>query len=346
MPIGAAINGFYEGRDKAAARKHTAALRAAEIEGLPDRVEANRSQAQLQTRQNQAGLSLADAQQENAGKTLRNANYSLDAAASRQPDEMASLANLAHINKALSDHTVEDLPNVIAEHRTNRVLDTTQAQILAISKLAELIGTGDKKQAIGFMNSMRAANPDIGLPGDVHDVNWHKDAESGDNIFTAYDKDNKSLLELSRTQFQRAIEIVKPRGKDDYKKLRPGETLVKTTNGLADPVYTAPPLPGVQGAGGGKPTTMEQNLNLLTTRYNMSDKEALAYINTSKTGGKNHFVQKAVQDQNAIGRKVTQEDIQAFGQMYDDITNLQNKEPNTGNSDNLDPGLKTLLGIN
>lgn len=346
MPIGALINGYFDGVDKAIARKKNMAQTASELESLPDRTQAARSEAQLQTRHNQAALSLADAQQENASKTLRNANTGLDAVAARQPDELATQSNMAHVQKILSDHSVGELPGMIAEYRAKRLIDTTQAQIGSISKLADLIETGDKKQVIGFMNGMRKANPDIGLPGDVHDVNWHKDAESGDNIFTAYDQDKNPVLELSRSQMQRATEMIRPSGKDNYKVLRPGQTLVKTSRGLADPVYTAPALPGTQYLPGAKPTTMEQNLNMLTTRYGMSDQEALTYINTSKTGGKNHFVQKAVQDQSAIGRKVTQEDIQAFGQMYDDINNLQNKEANTGNGDNLDPGLKRMLEIN
>lgn len=345
MPIGAAINGYFNGLDQAAARKQTTARNASELESLPDRTQAIRSDAQLRDRQNQTGLALADAQQDNAGKRLHYENVGLDAATARQPDELNAQSNMAHVNKVLSDHSVEDLPNAIAKHRTDRLMDTTQAQVAGIAKISELMRIGDKKQVIGFMNSMRRANPDIGLSDDVHDVTVTSDEDSGDYVFSALDSTGNALLQMTATQMQRAAEMINPRTKDDYKKLRPGETLVKTTNGLANPVYTAPPLPGTQGAAGSKPTTMEQNLSMLTARYGMSDQEALAYMNTTKTVSRDQFILKGMQDLIAIGRKPSESDISNFAALYDSTRNVQNKPANTENNDNLDPHIKTLLGI-
>lgn len=341
MPIGGLINGFFEGVDKSNERLYNNQVRKATLASLPDATAEAQSRAQLNTAINQSGLNLVGPKEQNAMKQLRNEGAGLDAAAARQPDEFATQANTSLINKILSDHSVEDIPNVIAEHRNKRLFSNVDMQMAGIAKLSDLLRMGDKKSVIQFMNNMRKANPDIGFDGDVHNVTVTDDPKSGDYLFSALDKEGNPLLQMSATQMQSISDMVRPRTKDDFKVLKPGQTLVKTRNGIASPVYTAP-----DSQINGKKTQLEQNLNMLTSRFGMNEKDALAYLNTSKTVSREQFILKGMQDLIAIGRQPSDEDISNFARLYDSTrTNQPGLTSNSQDTTNIDPKIKSLLGL-
>jgi len=343
MPIGGLINGYFEGVDQANKRLYDQQVRKASLAALPDATEEAQSRSRLNTAINQSGLNLVAPREQNALQKLQNEGVGLEAAAARQPDELATQANSALINKIISDHSAEDIPNVIADHRNKRLFTGVDTQMAGIAKLNDLIRMGDKKSIIGFMNGMRKAHPDIGFDGDVHDISITDDPKSNDYLFSALDKKGNPLLQMTATQMQSISDMVRPRTKDDFKVLKPGQTLVKTRNGNASPVYTAP-----ESLSSAKKTPLEQNLNLLTSRFGMNDKDALAYLNTSKTVSREQFILKGTRDLIAIGKHPGADDIDNFGRLYDSTRGTPNSPGLTSNSSdttNLDPKLKRLLGL-
>lgn len=344
MPIGGLINGYFEGKDQASARAHTNELRKAALAALPDATAEMQSRARLNTAINESGLNLVAPREQNALKQLQNEGAGLDATAARQPDDFATQANTSLINKVLSDHSVEDLPNVVAEHKNKRLFSNVDAQMAGIAKLSDLLNVGDKGSVIKFLNGMRKANPEIGFDGDVHNVTVTNDPQSNDYLFSALDKSGNPLFQMTATQMQSVSDMVRPRNKDDYKVLRPGQTLVKTRGGLASPVYTAPESQQQQNA---KKTPLEQNLNMLTSRFGMNEKDALAYLNTSKTVSREQFILKGTQDLIAIGKQPSSEDIANFGRLYDSARNQPQalEASNSPETTKLDPKIKSLLGL-
>ncbi|QOJ19474.1 MAG: hypothetical protein HRU77_01440 [Gammaproteobacteria bacterium] len=342
MPIGGLINGMFEGIDAARERAYTNEMRKAAVASLPDATAEMNSRARLNTAINQSGLNLVAPREQNALKQLQNEGAGLDAAAARQTDELATQANTALINKVLSDHAVEDVPNVVAEHRNKRLFSNVDAQMAGIAKLSDLLRMGDKGKVIKFMNDMRKANPEIGLDGDVHNVTVTDDPQSGDYLFSALDKQGNPLLQMTASQMQSINDMVRPRTKDDFKVMKPGQTLVKTRNGIASPVYTAPESQQQKNA---KKTSLEQNLNMLTTRFGMNERDALAYLNTSKTVSREQFILKGMQDLIAIGKQPSDEDVANFGRLYDSTRSQPAEASNSPETTKLDPKIKSLLGL-
>lgn len=341
MPLGELINGFYEGLDKASERKYENARRKASLAAMPDQAAELQSQSRLNTARNQSELDLIPAKTQNAMKQLRNESAGLDATSERQQNDFASQANTSLINRILSDHSVNDLPNVIREHRNKRLFSNVDTQMAGIAKLSDLLRMGDKKSVIKFMNDMRRANPDIGFNADVANVTVTDDPNSDDYLFSALDSAGNPLLQMTARQMQTVADMVRPRTKDDFQSVKPGNTLVRIRNGNVDPVFTAP------GAATGKPTQLEQNVNFLTSRFGMSDEDALNYLNTSKTVSREQFILKGMQDLIAIGRQPSAADIQNFADLYESTRGTQQTIPasNSGANSNLDPKLKKLLDI-
>ena len=119
-------------------------------------------------------------------------------------------------------------------------------------------------------------------------------------------------------------------------------------NGIAEEIYNAPESQSQRDAasrGGSKPTQLEQNLDMLTGRLGMSEREALAYLNTSKTISRDQFILDSVKNLTAIGRKPTEEDVIGFGEIYDSTRNSQDTRSNSRDEGNLDPRIRSLIGI-
>ena len=350
----AALDSYYkEGdarvqRERATQRYDVERKKAeAELSVLPDRTEADRTGAQLRTKQNTANLGLVDAQTQNAKDRLTLEQGDLQGKLERQPDEQAAAANKAEIAKTLSEFEVADLPRVIAEKKRAGVFSEVDAGTTAIAKLADLIKVGDSNQVITFMNSMNDINEPGKRKAPVAAVGITTDEKTGEKVFVANDASGKPVMRLSQSQMQRIRDSI---GKTEYKTVNAGDSLVALKDGKATPVYTAPESDKSKAT---KQGPLERDVNYLTSAHGMSKDQALAHLNSAKTMSREQFILKSVQDSIAMGNKPSEADVSNFGTLYDSarrsaspgLSNATGAQSNTSAAPTMDPQIRSLLGL-
>jgi hypothetical protein len=222
----AAADQYYKADDARVLREQQRAKADAELSLLPDRVEAERSQYQLQGAQNRANLDL--------------------------------VPNQAKVAKALSDYSVEELPSKIAQLRQQRIFSDVDAQATGIGKLAVLIQIGDPKQVINYLNDWRQNNPHDKNQAEVVSVGFEKDPATGENVFKALDANGNPVMQMSASQIQRVRDSI---GKTELRVLNEGSTLVGVKNGQPTTLATSPKTykPEVRVAPAGADVVSVQN---------------------------------------------------------------------------------------
>lgn len=286
----------------------------AELSTLPERTEATRTGAKLQTANNQSELAIAP--------------------------------NKALVNKALSEYAVEDLPGALADMRRKRALSDVDAQVAGVAKLADLIQIGDPAQVVNYLNAWRKADPSR-MPADVAQVGFQKDPKSGENVFMAMDSQGNPIMQLSASQIQRVRDSV---GKADVKVLKPGDTLVTTKNGRTTPGFTAPVNPDlIKGLRGQNTPAEIQTMEwLIKNKVAKDQASAWEMVRSSKEKTKNAFILDYVGKNTLPGQDPNKLSEQA-GQLYDRLRggtgNTSGGQSNTSAPTTLDPRLNSLLGL-
>lgn len=319
----------------------------AELSTLDDRTAADRSAAQLRSKQNNANMGLVDAQTENAKNRLTLEQGDLQGKLERQPLDNAAQLNKAEVSKALTDFDVQDLPRVIAEKKRAGVFSEADASVASIAKLSDLIKTGDSNQVMTFMNAMNDTKPADQRKAPVASVGITTDEKTGEKVFVANDASGQPVVRLSQSQMQRIRDTL---GKTEYKTVNAGDSVVALKDGKATPVYTAPESDKSKAA---KQGPLERDVNYLTSAHGMSKEQALSHLNSAKTMSREQFILKSVQDSIAMGNKPTEADTTNFGAIYDSarrasspgLSNTPGQQSNTSAAPTMDPQIRSLLGL-
>lgn len=285
-----------------------------ELSLLPDRAEAARSGYKLQGAQNKANLDL--------------------------------VPNQAAVAKALSEYSVEELPSRIAQMRQQRIFSDVDAQTAGVAKLADLIQMGDPAQITSYLNAWRKTNPSS-VKADVAQVGFRKDDKTGENVFMALDAEGNPLMQLSGSQIQRIRDSI---GKTDLKILKPGDTLVGVKNGTAKPMTTAPVDPQlIKGLKGQNTPAEIQTMNwLIENKVAKDPKSAWDLVRSSREKTRSSFVLDYVSKNAGVGQDSRTLADQG-GKIYDELQRSSGTiQPasNSGGATNIDPRIKSLIGIN
>ena len=312
------LNSFFDQQRRLEQYDYGKEKRAADLSMAPDRDAAERSAYQLREAQNNAGLELVEPQTETVkaglgnlakGQALRGSE--LDAAKTRQPDDLAALANKSSVAKTLSEFDVENLPRAIAAKKMQGAFTDADVYTASVVKLSDLLATNDQNAVIRFMNGMN----DSGVFGKKHSpvaaVAIQQDPATNEAVFVATDADGKPVMQMGASQMKRIRNSI---GKTEFKTVNAGDSLVALKDGQATPVYTAP-----ESAKNliGKKGPLERDVGYLVSQHGMTQEQALAHLNSAKTMTREQFILKSVQDSVAMGKKPNSAEVSNFGMIYD-----------------------------
>lgn len=282
----------------------------ADMSTLPDRTDAQRAQAQLQTAQSKSELGMVDARGKLASSQLGLAQAEVDGAQARQPDEIAAKADRAKVANLLSSFDLENTPHVIAQQKAQGTISDADIYVTSISKLADLMGSNDQAAVVRYMNGMN----DAGVFGQKHapvakvGIVQGKD---GGNVFVASDATGKPVMQMRAEDMKRIRDSV---GKTDFKTVNAGDSLVRIHGGKAESVFTAPESERTKAAAAAKTGPLERDVNYLVTQHGMTQQQALAHLNQAKTMSRDQFVLKGISDAMAMGQKADPDEL---GAMFD-----------------------------
>lgn len=347
-----AADEYFKEGDRRQARDYQQSLRDADLATLPERTEATRAGAQLRTKQATSDIGLVDVRAANESKRLGMEGAGLDSAKERQPTEIATARNKAEVDNQLSQLSVEELPRAIAQKKREGVMNDAQVGVVAIAKLDGLIRLGDSNQVISFMNAMNEVAPAGGKRAAVATVGVEADPASGEKVFVAKDAQGGDVVRITRAQMERIRQAAGVGGKTEFKTVNAGDSLVAIREGKATPVYTAPESEKSKGAKAGP---LERDVGYLVRAHGMSENQALQHLNSAKSMSRQQFILKSVQDTLAIGKKPSDEDVRAFGELYDRAAASTPQSggqgaaagSNSGAKPTMptDPAIRSLLGI-
>ncbi|MFA5630355.1 MAG: hypothetical protein WC997_02485 [Porticoccaceae bacterium] len=275
---------------------------------LPGQTQEAQSRSALNTARNQGDLSLVSGHTANAKKAQQLQGLGLDASIERQPLEQQILHNKAEVERALSQHDVEDLPRAIAEKKQQGVFSEMDAGSVAIYKLSELIDQGDSQRVITFMNAMIDAGNVKGATEKVATVSVEQDPATGGNVFVARGASGKDVMRMSQEQMLRVRSQI---GTVSLEKVNAGQDLVSIgRDGTATLVHSGQPKesdkPGLQ-----------RSVEYLVRDHGMTQAQALDVIKNGTTREK--FVEKAAQAIISLGQQPTAAQIEGFNATYDTL---------------------------
>jgi len=341
-----ALDSYFKEGDARKEREYIQAKRDAELSVLGDKTAADRSGYQLKAGENTQGLELLPGATANKKTAQGIETADLNAKAARQPKEIATANAKAEVAKALADFDVADLPRVIAEKQRAGIFSEADAGVAAVVKLSDLVKAGDPNKIVTFMNAMNDINPPEKRKAPVATVGVGQGA-NGEKTFVAKDAAGNTVFQISAAQMQAVRDSV---AKTEVKTVNAGDSVVTVKDGKVTPVYTAPESDKSRSA---KTGPLERDVGYLMKSHNMSQQEALGYLNSAKTMSRQQFILKSTQDKIAMGGKPTDTDIAEFGRIYDRAQakpGLGTPTPGTPGSNNaptgtVDPQIKSLLGL-
>jgi hypothetical protein len=179
----------------------------------------------------------------------------------------------------------------------------------------------------------------------VAEVGSMKDAK-GQPLLVAKGADGAVLFQMPLADMQRVRDSM---AKPETMKVNEGDSVVQVRGGRVTPLYTAPTS---QGKAAERMGPLERDVGYLMRAHNMTNAQALAHLNASKTMSREQFVLKSVQDSVALGKKPNDAEVSEFGAIYDRATQggprAAPATPPAGPraaQPGMDPALKKLLGI-
>lgn len=313
----------------------------ADLSTLDDRAGAQRAQAQLQAKQAQAGLGLVDQKTKNDASQLSLDAVRLDGAKARQPMEIAAEADKAKVGELLAGFDLESTPQKIAQAKAQGVLSQADVYVTSISKLVELMDSNDTGQVIKFMNGMNDAGVLAAKHAPVAKVGIQKGAD-GRSLFIALDAQGNTVASMNVDDMKRVKESA---GKSTFEKVNAGDSLVKIQGGQATPVFTAPESERTRAARTAGTGPLERDVSYLVNAHGMTQQQALAHLNQAKSMSREQFILKGVQDKQAMGKKASEQDIEELGGLYDRASGREAKPSNSPSLGNVDPQIRSLIGI-
>lgn len=262
-----------------------------------------------------------------------------------QPATLQTQTNTANMGLAQSNADVVAQPMKIAQQAATGAVTQMQAQGQLLSTLYDAIQTGNPNIVRGYIQNSLNTGLFPNLKGKtVGEVGSAKGAD-GKPVIVAKDDAGQVIFQMSMDELQRVRSAM---AKPENIKLNDGDTIVQVRDGKATPLYTAPASPGKTADRMGP---LERDVNYLMRAHGMTNAQALAHLNASKTMSREQFVLKSVQDSVALGKKPSDADVAEFGAIYDRATKGGPRVAPTAapgaatGRPAMDPALSRLLGI-
>lgn len=323
-----------------------------ELSLLGDKAAAERSGYQ-----NTVGLNAAAAEtrpQETANKKAQlgiNA-VSLAGEANRQPglenakdDEARATAGAAKVKAALQGVEVERIPELVNKAKTDGIINDVTASNHVGAAIADMIDSGNAPGIVKLLNAQKqyANDPKIAELPDVASVSKASDA-NGTEVLVLKDASGNTIMTRPVSTFKAAQDSMK---KQELKEVKDGHSLVSVRGTTVTPLYTAPESASSRAT---KQGPLQRDVEYLKTFHNMSDQQALSHLNSAKTQSRENFILKSVENAQAMGKKVTEAEINEFGAIYDRAGKVQPAQGRglgtpTNRPATTDPMVKQYLGM-
>lgn len=320
-----------------------------ELSLLDDKAAADRSGYQNTVAENASRTELRPLETANKKTQLGIDSVSLAGAAKRQPtleeakdSEAVAAAGAAKVKAALEGVEVERIPSVVADAKMKGIITDATSSNLVSATIADMIDSGNQAGLVKLLNAQKqyAGDPKVAALPDVANVAKARDA-NGQEVLVLKDAAGNTIMSRPVSIYQAARDSLK---KQEVKEVKEGHSLVSVRGNTVTPLYTAPESASSRAT---KMGPLERDVNYLVSGHGMSKEQALAHLQSAKTMSRENFILKAVENAQAMGKKVTDADMIEFGAIYDRASKSTQKPAGGGANKAVptDPTVRKYLGL-
>lgn len=334
----AAADSYFKEGDARRVREFEQARRDSELATMPDQTQARRSDYLDRIGMNSARAALRPGETQNAmtrqqvdsvrvGGELGRVgqeeqtkdaavDYGLNAAKfklGRQSQEQKTQGLRLDMAEKGTEADVEQLPRKLSMAAAQGILDQQGQSDMVLGTLGGLLARNDKATALKFSN---AISKETGILPNSNgktftDITPEQGGEQGDG-YRWHTSDGKSVF-VPSSSIKGSMDKMKS-GKYHFIHTNQGDVFAgNESNGSVKQVYAG----DKKTAGAQHMGPLERDVNYLVNGHGMTQAQALSHLNSAKTMSKEQFVLKSMQDTLGMGKKPTDEDVAAFGQLYD-----------------------------
>lgn len=329
----AAVDSYFKAGDERKVREYDQAKRDAELSLMPDKMEADRNRIRYESAQSSAGLETLPGQTANTLAEQTFKKNDLTAKTDRQGLDNAAAMSKSKVAAGTAKFDEDNLASTLDSMAVKNELSQQEQLDAVLGNLAKTFNANDKPRALAFANKIASASnilPEFnGKTATDIAVEQGSDKLNTGNGYRIKFSDGTDLF-LTQQTMNDALTRVKGNAKLHFMHDKDtGEVLVGNESTGKVTVGRQPDLSRVSN-NVNKMGPLQRDVEYLVAGHGMSKDQALSHLQSAKTQSRENFILKSVENAQAMGKKVTDEDLVQFGAIYDRAGQAQQKSPNTG----------------